>query len=157
MAFPPRSEGPLASADDLRNPSAMAQDTSPWQTIGVAAAAAGIPARTAFRWAALGLLPVREIDGQRLVSIEALLQLAGAPRTARAPAAAAATSATSTRPLAPAYATSGTPVSPARAPHALERETLEATLRASMALEKAVLALWARVDHLERAWGLARR
>jgi hypothetical protein len=115
--------------------------TAVWFTIGSAADAAGVPRRSAFRWAAASLIPVRVIASRRCTEVAALRLFAVGRRGTRA--------------MAPMQATpDGESVAPPSLPPA--EETIAALSEGLICAQEQGLALLDRVDRIERALGLRR-
>jgi hypothetical protein len=118
--------------------------TEVWFTVGTAADAAGVPRRSAFRWAAAGRIPVRMIGPRRCTEVGAL-RLFAASRGG-------------TRAMAPMQATphgeSATP--PSVPPDEDTTEAIAALSEGLVCAQEQALALLNRVDRIERALGLRR-
>lgn len=104
-----------------------------WRTVGRAAAEAGVARRSAFRWAARGIVQTRTDGRRRLVEVGDLRTLA---------VNAASNSAMALRGTVEAFP--GSEYSPG----ALQGPSLTSAL---VRAEEQLAALWARVERLERA------
>lgn len=110
--------------------------TERWLTIGLAARAAGVSRRTAFRWASLGIIPVRQAGTRRCIEVGALHRLT----LNRVPAA-------RVQPLGGAEA--------ANSPSPTEADTLAALSEGLVVAQEMTNSLFNRVARLERLAGLS--
>lgn len=114
--------------------------------IPVAAVAALVSRRTAYRLVQTGAVPVETVAGQRVVDVEALRAAAAARATARA-------SANGPR-RASASAASKAPDESANAPGTLDPEAVASLVESLDAAHDLIRGLWHRVEHLEQLLGV---